>query len=118
MVERKSVAPTYSVRNASGQNSLNVHDIREMRKAADTLASTANWHRAVLIDQLGLKRYIFNVLGQAAHHSSAGCLLLWPDAVERVDDTGANLGEYLYARAQKEQRLPQAILTDGEKFYL
>jgi hypothetical protein len=95
-----------------------VRGIRWLRQTADFLSSDADQRRAMLIQQLGLKRYIFNVLGQAAHHPSAGCLLLWPDAVERVDDTGANLGEYLYARAQKEQRLPQAILTDGEKFYL
>jgi hypothetical protein len=107
-----------SSKNSFDSLRVTIRDIRRLRKTADFLTNNADQHRIALIQHLGLKRYIFNVLGQTAHHPSAGCLLLWPDAVERVNDTGANLGEYLYARAQKEQRLPQAILTDGEKFYL
>jgi hypothetical protein len=118
MVEKKSVTRAYDARNASGQNSLSVHDIREMRKAADTLANTANWHRAALIDRLGLKRYIFNALNEAAHRPANAAQLVWPEGVESIEDDGVKLGDHLFLRAQVEQRLPQAVLVDGKKYYL
>jgi hypothetical protein len=95
-----------------------IKDIRRLRKTADFLANNADQHRIVLIRHLGLKRYIFNTLGRIAHRPTTDCLLLWPEAIEQAEDTSISLGEYIYARAQNEQGLPQAVLVDGEKFYL
>jgi hypothetical protein len=99
-------------------DSVSIGGVRNLRQAADTLVDTADRQRAALIRQLGLKRYIFNALGQAAHEPAAGCRLEWPDRVETVNGARGRLGEYLYARAQEERQLPQAVVVDGEKYYL
>ena len=39
-------------------SSVSVRDIRQLRQTADFLENTADLHRAALIEQLGLKRYI------------------------------------------------------------
>ena len=101
-----------------GNKSLGVHDVRNLRRAADTLADTADQHRAALIDRLGLKRYIFNALGSVAHQPASGCEIVWPDGVEHVNGVRAKLGDYLYAKAHKTHDLPQAILVGDKKFYL
>jgi hypothetical protein len=98
--------------------SLRISDVRNLRQAADTLVDTADQHRAILIDQLGLKRYIFNALGQAAHCLADDSQLVWPEGKESIDGDGAKLGDYLFARTQAEQRLPQAVLVGGKKYYL
>jgi len=79
---------------------------------------TADQHRSALIQQLGLKRYIFNALGEAAHRPAHDAQLIFPEGTEPIDGDGAKLGEYLYGKAQKEQRLPQAIVVGGKKYYL
>jgi hypothetical protein len=95
-----------------------VHNVRNLRQTADDLLDLADERRVVLIQQLGPKRYIFNAIGRAAHQIADGVQLVWPDGTEQVEGSGAKLGEYLYTKYQKEQRLPQAILIGGEKFYL
>ena len=98
---------------------LRIRDIRQLRQTADFLASNADQHRAQLIEKLGLKRYVFNALGNAAHQPAAGSKLLWSDDVETVDGVDVSLGEFVFSRAQKEHDLPQAVLTqDGKKYYL
>lgn len=92
--------------------------VRWLRQMADYLSHNAEQHRAALIEQLGLKRYIFNALGSAAHRTADGAQLVWPDGTEQVEGSGAKLGEYLYERAREEQRLPQAVLVGGRKYYL
>jgi hypothetical protein len=92
--------------------------VRWLRQTADYLSSNADQHRAALIDQLGLKRYIFNALGKAAHQTADGAQLVWPDGTEQVEGNSAKLGDYLYARAQKEHQLPQAVVVNGQKYYL
>jgi len=90
---------------------ISVRDIRQMRQTADLLANSADLHRTALIEHLGLKRYIFNALGRAAHRSTAGVQLVWSTGAETIGQNSAKLGDYLYARAQAEQRLPQAAIT-------
>lgn len=97
---------------------LGVRDVRNLRQAADTLADTADQHRSALIRQLGLRRYIFNALGKAAHLPANDARLVWPEGSESVDGSDARLGDYLYTRAQREHRLPQAVVADGKKYYL
>jgi hypothetical protein len=92
--------------------------VRWLRQTADYLSSNADQHRVALIEQLGLKRYIFNALGSAAHRSADGAQLVWPDGIEQIEESGAKLGEYLHERAREEQRLPQAVLVGGQKYYL
>ena len=99
-------------------NPLGVCKVRKLREAADTLDDTADQHRAALIDQLGLKRYIFNALGSAAHRIADGAQLVWPDGTEQIEGSGTKLGEYLHKRAREEQRLPHAVLVGGQKYYL
>ena len=91
-----------------------------MRRAADVLSASADWHRSQLVNQLGFKRYIFSVLGAAARESAAGCQLLWPGgATEPVLNASTPLGDYLATRTEEEQDLPQAVITaDGKKYYL
>lgn len=96
-----------------------IRDIRRLRQTADFLVSNADQHRAMLVECMGLKRYVFNALGRIAHRSATGYRLLWPDRVETVDGEDVSLGEYLLAQAQEEHSLPQAVLTEGnEKYYL
>jgi hypothetical protein len=95
-----------------------VRDVRNLRQAADTLADTADQHRAALIDRLGLKRYIFNALGSAAHRTADGARLVWPDGTEQVEGNGAKLGDYLYTRAQLGHDLPRAVMVDDKKYHL
>jgi hypothetical protein len=95
-----------------------VKDIRHLRRAADTLADTADQRRAALIRQLGPKRYIFNSLGQAAHLPASGSKLVWSDSVELIDGVREKLGEYLYTKYRTDRRLPQAVLVGNDKFYL
>jgi len=97
---------------------LGVRDVRNLRRAADTLVDTADQHRSALIRQLGLKRYIFNALGKAAHRPAHDARLVWPEGTEPVDGRSVKLGEYLYTRAQKERRLPRAVVVGGKKYYL
>jgi hypothetical protein len=103
---------------SSQPSSIGVRDVRKLRQVADDLLDIADQRRAMLIEQLGLKRYIFNTLGKAAHRTADGAQLVWPDGTEQVENNGAKLGDYLCARARKEQRLPQAILIGDDKFYL
>jgi hypothetical protein len=95
-----------------------VRGIRWLRQTADFLSSNADQRRAMLIEQLGLKRYIFNTLGKAAHCLASDTQLVWPDGTEMVDGNGAKLGDYLYARAKKERDLPRAVVVDGKKYHL
>ena len=100
-------------------SSVGVRGIREMRQMADRISNDADRQRAVLIDQLGLKRYIFNALGEAAHLPADDVRLVWPkDVVELVEGDGAKLGEYLYLRARREQRLPRAVVVGKKKYHL
>ena len=103
---------------APNHQPLGVRDVRNLRQAADTLVDTADQHRSALIRQLGLKRYIFNALGKAAHWQADGARLVWPEGTEPVDGRSGKLGEYLYTRAQKERRLPRAVVVGGKKYYL
>jgi len=89
-----------------------------LRQTADFLADNADQHRAVLIDQLGLKRYIFNALGKAAHRTTEDAQLVWPDGTEQIEGNGAKLGDYLYTRAQQGHDLPRAVVVDGKKYHL
>jgi hypothetical protein len=43
---------------------------------------------------------------------------VWPEGTELVDGHSGKLGEYLHARAQKERRLPRAVVAGGTKYYL
>lgn len=103
---------------SSQPSSIGVRDVRKLRQVADDLLDIADQRRAMLIEQLGLKRYIFNTLGKAAHCPANNTQLVWPDGTEQVEGNGAKLGDYLFAQAQAEQRLPQAVLVDGKKYYL
>lgn len=105
-------------KRSSDSDAVRIKDIRQLRQTADFLADNADQHRAALIDQLGLKRYIFNALGKAAHRTADGAQLVWPAGTEQVEGNGAKLGAYLYARAQKEHHLPQAVVVNGQKYYL
>lgn len=101
--------------------SISVRDVRQLRQAADLLADTANHHRATLVRQMGFKRYIFNALGTAAREPVTGCQFLWPDGTAEsvTDENTCLLGEHLFARVQRGQDLPQAVITpDGRKYYL
>jgi hypothetical protein len=95
-----------------------VHAVRNLRKAADTLLDTADQHRTAVIDQLGLKRYIFNALGKAAHSTADGVQLVWPNSSEQIKGNGTKLGDYLYARAQQGHDLPRAVVVNGKKYHL
>ena len=96
-----------------------IRQVRQLRQAADILDDNADQHRVALIAQLGLKRYLFSILGPMAHRPAHGTRLLWPDRTERIDDTTATLGEWLCRQAQQTLDLPQAVLTDdGQKYYL
>lgn len=97
---------------------ISVRNIRHLRQTADFLANNADQHRAMLIEQLGLKRYIFNALGRVAHQIADGSQLIWPEGVEQVEGNSAKLGDYLYHRAWREHTLPQAVVVDGQKYYL
>ena len=99
-------------------DTMKIKDIRQLRWVADLLADNADRCRETLIAQLGLKRYIFNALGKAAHHPASGAQLVWLDGTESIDGSSAKLGDYLFTRAQAEQPLPQAVLIDGKKYYL
>jgi hypothetical protein len=118
MLREKAVSSTRNAGCNLDQKPLGVCDVRNLRKAADALTATADWHRAALIDRLGLKRYIFNALGQAAHRPAGNAQLVWPDGTEQVEANGARLGDYLYARAQREHDLPRAVVVDGKKYHL
>jgi hypothetical protein len=102
----------------SADPDVRIKNIRQLRQTADFLADNADQHRAVLIDRLGLKRYIFNALGSAAHRPANNAQLVWPDGTEQVEANGARLGDYLYARAQREHDLPRAVVVDGKKYHL
>ena len=99
-------------------SSVSVRDIRQLRQTADFLENIADLHRAALIEQLGLKRYIYNALGKAAHQSANGAQLVWSKGTETVRGNSVKLGEHLYAIAQNEHLLPQAVVVDGKKYYL
>jgi hypothetical protein len=103
-----------SSKRSPDSDEMRIKDIRWLREMADFLVNNANRHHATLIAQLGLKRYIFNALGKAAHQSADSTQLVWPDDTEQVEGSGAKLGEYLYTKYQKKQRLPQAILMGSE----
>ena len=103
---------------SSDADSVRIKDVRKLRQTADFLTRDADRHRAVLIDRLGMKRYIFNALGRAAHHPADEVELVWPEGRERVERGGIKVGHYLHRRARTERRLPQAILIDGKKYYL
>jgi hypothetical protein len=84
--------------------SLAVRDIRELRHVADILLTSADQSRSMLVEQLGLKRYIFNTLGSVAHNPATGCRLLWSDNAELVSNVEVPLGEYLFQKAQASPR--------------
>jgi hypothetical protein len=99
--------------------SVSIRNIRQLRQTADFLADNADQLRIVLVEELGLKRYVFNALGSVAHQPAAGSRLVWSDSVEIVDGADVSLGEFVFVRSQEEHDLPQAILTgDGRKYYL
>jgi hypothetical protein len=118
MAKKRLVPLAQNAVGVSGQNPLDLPGVRELRRAADALASTADYHRAILIDRFGHKRYIFNTLGMAAHLAADGARLVWPDGMEQIECNGAKLGDYLYARVQEGQDLPEAVILDGKKYYL
>jgi hypothetical protein len=69
---------------------VSIQDIRHMRRAADVLSASADWHRAQLVSRLAIKRYTFTT-GAAARRPAAGCLLLWRHGVAEPVDVGDEL---------------------------
>jgi hypothetical protein len=104
-------------RQAAGRPA-DVRHVQDLSAAAATVTGLADHHREALTQRLGLKRYVYSALGKAAHHPAGGCQLEWPDRVERVSGIREKLGDYLHARAQREGRLPRAVVTREKRYYL
>ena len=99
---------------------VSVQSIRQLRQAADALSTNADQQRQRLIEQIGLKRYIFNSLGAVAREPATNCQLLWPEGPEQVNDgDGIPVGDYVFRKAEERRELPQAVITaNRRKYYL
>jgi hypothetical protein len=85
---------------------------------AEYLMGDADQKRETLIERTGMRHYVFNILGKAAHRPASGWRLVWLDDVEVVEDVEAKLADHVLSRAQ-EKGLPRAVFGgNGEKHCL
>lgn len=109
------------VLDSSVGSGIDLHQIRELGQTALRLSDIACQQREVLLESIGVRRYLRQMLGREAHRPAENLSIVWQDSTEVVDGGAGEvtLVDYLASRYYEEGSLPCLVIyPDGKRLHI